>query len=114
RQLHERERLLDAAADVVCAGALEPKAERDVLEDVEMREQRVVLEDRVHVSPVRGPTCDVPSLQNDAARVGLLEAADDAQGGRLAAAGRAEKSQELAGLDLEGDAFEDLLGAERL
>ena len=45
---------------------------------------------------------------------GLLEAADHAQGRRLAAAGRTEQAEELAVLDLEVDVVDGDHVAERL
>ena len=61
-----------------------------------VREQRVVLEDRVDC-PLRGRDArDVDALQLDAAGVGALEAGDHAQRRRLARARRAEHREELA------------------
>ena len=51
------------------------------------------------------PGISSPSGRNVAA-VGLLEAADDAQGGGLAAAGRTEQGHELAAFNVERDAPE--------
>ena len=76
-------------------------AECDVAGDVEMREERVVLEDHVDralVGRVRG---DIPTAELDPTAGRGLEAADHAQGRRLAAARRAEQREELARLDLE-------------
>jgi hypothetical protein len=81
--------------------ALEFEAERDVLADRHMREQRIVLKDDVHVPLVRRQLRDVPACQEDAPAVRHLEAAQDPERRRLAAAGRTEERHELSGLDRE-------------
>jgi hypothetical protein len=68
-----------------------------------VREERVVLEDRVHVAGVRRAAGDVLAAQLDAPRVGTLEAGDDPQRRRLPEPGRAEHREELAARDLEVD-----------
>ena len=72
------------------------QAEGDVLEDVEVREERVdwktVLTGRLY-----GGRCgDVLVAEADGAGGGLLQAGDHAQGGGLAAAGGAEQGEEGA------------------
>ena len=66
-----------------------------------MREERVGLEDRVHVALVRGQPADLFAGEVDGALGGLLEAADHAQRRRLPTTGRAEHREEAAALDLE-------------
>jgi hypothetical protein len=66
-----------------------------------MWEERVVLEDRVDVALVRRRVGDVAPVEQDASIGRLLEAGDEAQGRRLAAARRAEQREELAAGDAE-------------
>jgi hypothetical protein len=66
-----------------------------------MREQRVVLEDDAHPALLGLDAGDVVAGQLYRAGIGVLEACDHAQRGRLAAAGRADQGEDLAGLDLE-------------
>ena len=80
--------------------------EGDVLVDREVREEGVVLEDRVHVPLVRRQPGDVLALELDQARRRLLEPADHPQGRGLATAGRAEEAEELAVPDLEVDVID--------
>ena len=68
----------------------------DVLAHGHVREQRVVLEDRVDVACVRRTGRDVGARQLDASAVGLLEARDQPQRRRLARARGAEQREELA------------------
>jgi hypothetical protein len=68
-----------------------------------VREQRVGLEDRVDVALVRRDADGGAAVDLDLALGRLVEAGDHAQRRRLAAAGRAEQRQELAGLHLEVD-----------
>ena len=79
-------------------------AEGDVVGDRHVREQGVVLEDRVHVAPVGRDLGDVLALEADLPRRRLLEAGDHAQGGGLATARRPEQGEELAALDGDVDA----------
>ena len=83
-------------------GDLEPVL--DVLADRHVREQRVVLEDRVDVARVGRERADVGAAQLDRALVGDREARDQPQRRRLAGAGRAEQREELALGDVEIDA----------
>ena len=73
------------------------QAEGDVLEDVEVREQRVALEDRVDRPPVGLGVGDVLARQRDRAGRRRLEAGDHPQRRGLAAARRAEEGEERAG-----------------
>jgi hypothetical protein len=66
-----------------------------------VREQRVVLEDRVDVARVGRAPGDVGAGELDAAAVGQLEARDQAQRRRLARPGRPEQREELAARDVE-------------
>ena len=103
-QADELQHLVDLALHVLPVDALPAQPEGDVLEDGQMREERVALEDGVHVPLVRRQADDVLATEQDRALVGLLEAADHPQRRRLAAAGRAEQREERAGRDLDGDA----------
>ena len=99
----ERMRLRHARAQIVTADALHAQPERDVLEHVHVREERVGLEHHVDVPLGRRHVRDVAAAQQDAAAARLLEARDHAQRRRLAAARGAEHREELALVDLEGD-----------
>ena len=98
------EHLGDAVAAALAAG----QAEADVGGDVQVREQRVVLEHHAHAAAVgRGPGAvagDLRAVDLDAAGVGALEAGEHAQSGRLAAAGRAAEGDDLAARDVRGSA----------
>ena len=72
------------------------QAEGDVLEDVEVREERVGLEDGVHRPLVGRQVGHVLVAELDRAGGGLLQAGDHAQGGGLAAARGAEEREERA------------------
>ena len=78
---------------------LHPQPERDVLGDGHVREQGVVLEDRVDVALVGRQVVDGPALDEQLARAHRDEPADEVEGRRLAAAGRPEEAEELARLD---------------
>ena len=91
-QLDELEHVVDLAPDFADAAATQ--AERHVLEDVEVREQRVALEDRVHRALVGAQPADVPPRDRDGARRRLLEPRDHPQRGGLAAAGGSQKGEE--------------------
>jgi hypothetical protein len=93
-------------------------AERDVLLDRQVREQREALEDeadpaalgRHHAPGLR----DHLAVEGDAACVEILEAGDQAQGRALARSRRAEQREHLAGRDAEGDVLDHSAAAEAL
>src|SRR5439155_23146758 len=104
REPHDPEDLLGAPTPLAAREAPYAQPVADVLSDGHVREERVVLEDRVDVAFVRRAAGDVAPVQLDAARVGTLEAGDQPERGRLAGARRPEQGEELAGRDLEVDA----------
>ncbi len=113
-ELDELEHLLDPAPDLLLVDLLAAEAERDVLEDRQVREQRVALEDGVDVAAIGREAGDVAPRELDDAARRLLEAADHPQRRRLAAARRAEHREEAAALDLhrervDGDDLVELL-----
>ena len=77
------------------------QAEHDVLGDRQMRKQRVALEHHRDVALRRRQPRDVAAVDRDAAAVGRLEAGDQPQRRRLAAARRAEQHVERAGVERE-------------
>ena len=83
-ELDEVEHVLDGLLDVLDLAA--PEAEGDVLEDVEVREQRVRLEDRVDGALEGAQPGDVLLAEADRPLGRVLEPGDHAQGRRLAAA----------------------------
>src|SRR5581483_3868239 len=96
READELEQVVDALAPVELVPAANPEPELDVLPRGHVREQRVRLEDHPHVALVGGDAGDVLAVDEDAAAVRTVEACDEAQRGRLAAARRAEEREELA------------------
>jgi hypothetical protein len=103
RHLHELERITDPLGGLLFRGLLVLEPEGDVLLDGEVREERVVLEDRVHVALVRRGLGHVDLVEEDLALGRALEARDHAQGGRFAAARWAEEREELARRHLQVD-----------
>ena len=90
-----------AALGLVDPAHLEP--EGDVLPDRHQREQRQVLEDQRGGTLVGADAAHVPAADPDGALGRIDEARNHAQDGGLAAAGRAEKGEELAGPDGDVD-----------
>ena len=88
--------------------------EGDVAAHAHVRIERVGLEH--HREPaLRGTDIGhVLAVDQDLSGGDVLEAGDEAQKRRLAAAGRADEHRELAVLDIEIDAVDDADGAERL
>ena len=81
-------------------------AVRDVLLHRHMREQGVVLEHQADAPLVRTPACHVPARDPDRAPVRCLEAGNEAQGGRLAAATRTQQRDALPGSNREGQGID--------
>ncbi len=78
-----------------------------------VRVQRVVLEDHGHVAFEGTQVVDDPPADAHLASGRLLQAGDDVERGRLAAAGRAQQGHELAVLDAQVHVLAGLHGAER-
>src|SRR3954451_2862491 len=108
----ELEQLTHALAPIPLVLPTEPQAVLDVLCGSHVREERVGLEDHPHVALVRRDARHVFPVDDDPSGVGSIEAGDDAERRRLAAARRAEQRQELALAELDLDSVERLDGAE--
>ncbi len=80
-----------------------PEAEGHVVEYVQVGEEGVVLEDRVDATSMRRGVRDIGAVEQDLSLRGLLEARNQAERRCLAASGRPEQREELAGRDLELD-----------
>ena len=100
-ELHELEDLPDPGLEVSSLDAAAAEAEGDVLEDREVREERVALKDGVDVPLVRRAAGDIGVAEVDRACGRLLEAADHPERRRLAAARGAEQGEETAMFDRE-------------
>jgi hypothetical protein len=89
-------------------------AERDVALDAHVRIERIGLEDHRDVALARVQIVDTLAADHDVAFGHGVEAGDHVQEGRFAAARWADQHQELARLDRDVDAFEDVDVAEAL
>ena len=94
-------RVADAPLDLLLRHLLQAQAERDVLVDREVRVERVALEDHGDVAVARRDVVDDPVADPDCALRDVLEAGDHPEGGRLAAARRADEDHELSVLDFQ-------------
>src|SRR5205085_10452253 len=108
----ELEQVADTLLAVSLVPAADPQPEVDILPGGHVREKRVGLEDHPHVALVRSDVRDVLAVDDDASLVGTIEACDEAQRGRLAAAGGTEEREELALAERDVDAVERLHSAE--
>ncbi len=93
-ELDEVEHLLDLLLDGLDAAAAQ--TEGDVLVDVQVREERVVLEDGVDLALVGRQGGDVLAGELDGPGGGVLQSGDHPQGGGLSAAGGAQQREEGA------------------
>jgi hypothetical protein len=103
-QLDQDQGLGDPPLGLGLAHVLEAQPEGDVVGHVQEREQGVALEHRVDLALVRRGAGHVDPVEQDAPLGGLLEPGDQPQGGRLAAARRAEQGEELAAGHVQVDA----------
>src|SRR5713101_476389 len=108
----ELEQLTDAPRALALVPAADLQAELDILRGAHVREERVRLEHHSHVALVGRDVRDVLAVDDDPSVVGPVEAGDEAERGRLAAAGRAEQREELALPQLDLDSVERLDAAE--
>ena len=104
RKMHEVEGLADRLVALGPADPAHLQPEGDVLRHGHVREERIALEDDAHAAPVRRHARKVAAVKENSAAGGLLEARNDIQRRGLAAAGGAEKPDELARLDRQVDA----------
>ena len=116
-ELHQRQQLVDARANLVFSGPRLPRphphAERDVLEDGHVAEERVVLEHEADVPATGARGRGVLAVDEHRALVGPIEAGDDPQQRRLARSRWTEERKELARWHHQIDAAQSLKRAER-
>ena len=105
-------RLAHAAIDFVGGRVAGAKRKRDVVEDGEMRIERVVLEHHRDVAGGRLEAVDPAIADPDRAGVELFEPRNEAQQRRLAAAGRPQQDEALAAFNFEIDAVDRRVRAE--
>ena len=110
--LQHRRRLADPAQDLGLGRLRHLQPERQVLAHVHARIERVGLEHHGDAAILGLLPGDVALADPDLAAVDLEQARDRVQKRGLAAAGRPEQHQKLAGLDLEAQAVEDADAAE--
>ena len=84
----------------VLHGLGDAQAEGHVLEDIQVREKGVSLEDRVDLPQMWRNIIHPHTVEQHFSRSGRNEAANDAQGGRLAAATGSEQCEELTVIEI--------------
>jgi hypothetical protein len=95
-QVHEAQQLAHPLADLLLRPVADLHAERDVARDRQVLERRVVLEHEADVALLRRQLGGVDAFDLHGSLVGELEAGDDPQQRRLAAAARAQQRGQLA------------------
>ncbi len=93
---------------------MDPQGEVELVRDGEVRKQRGVLGHPAASTQVWRATGPVGGIELDAAGVGGIESGDEAQGGGLAAAGRAGQREDRAWRYVQGQSSDGDGGAERL
>jgi hypothetical protein len=117
-ELHEAQQLAHALRDGLALRARGPRphaqAEGHVLEHGHVAEEGVVLEDEAHAAVREALAGDVLAVEQDgpAARVGLLEAGDDAQQRGLARARGPQQRDQAAGGHREAHLLQRAVAAE--
>src|SRR5690606_38610272 len=90
------------------------ETERDVLEDIHMRPERMALEHHAGRTLLGRQARNVFAINGDRAVSRLLEPSDHAQQGRLARAGWSQQADEFAILDIEREIVDGANHAEQL
>ena len=93
---HQVERPPDPRCNRILRPAARPQRKRDVLEDAQMREDRVVLEYHAKAAPLRRHRRDVRAVEQHRAAVGADKPGDHHQRRRLARARGPEQREEFA------------------
>ena len=99
-------------ADFILCHFFQAQSEGDVLEHVQVREQRILLEHRVYRPLVRWHVGDVLAIKKDIARFRGDKTSNHTQGRRLAAAGGAEEGDKLFVVDVQRKPVKDFLPIE--
>ena len=98
-QTNQLEHFCGFALDVCAVQLFDVQTECNILRNIQVREQRIALEHGVDLTLVGRNIVQALAVEEYIAGIRLLKAADDAQCGRFAAAGRTEQGHELAALD---------------
>jgi hypothetical protein len=114
RELDELQHRFDARVDLGGRQSLAAQTERDVVENREVRKERVALEHHVHRPHVRRQIGEVVAVERDGSGGRRLEAGEHAKQRRLAAAGRAEQGEDLALGDVDRDVVDGAVAVELL
>ena len=109
---HHAKRVGNTSGNFGFAGAGDFKAVGDVFPHVEMREERVILEDSVDATAIRRKGVETRATHPNFAGGGLFETGDEAEQRGFSGAAFAEKGEEFTGGDFETNIFEDALGTE--
>src|SRR4051812_38998621 len=98
---HQLQCVAHPLLDFGLGDVLKAQAERDIVEDIQMRKQSVALKDGVNVALMRRKSGDVVGAKVYRARGWRLESTDDSEDGGLAAAARPEQAKKLSRLNRE-------------
>ena len=99
-QVHQLQHGFYPAADLCLGHLFQLQAKGDVVKYVQVGEQGVFLEHRVHPALVRGQLGDVPALEEHLPGGGGFKPADDPQGGGFAAARGPQQGDEFLFADI--------------
>ena len=103
---------LASASSAICdrraprPGGVEAQCILDVTQRGHVLKERIVLKDYAHVALAWGGLRDVLAIEKHAAGIRMLETNEDAQEGRLSAAGGAQYREKLSPLHVESNSME--------
>ena len=100
----------DALVDLLLGHLGDAQAKGDVIVNIQVGKQGVPLENGVDLPLMGRHVGNILSLEQHRAGVGTFKAADDPQGGGLAAAGGAQQGNEFLVLYIKVQVFQDGLG----
>ena len=113
-QVDQLQHCLDFLPDFAVLGFPDPQTERDVIEHVQVRKQRVFLENRIDLPSVGGKVVDPFSVEIHISCVGRFESADDTQSGCFAATGGTQQGDEFLVMDLQMQVVQNGFSVKRL
>ena len=104
-ELHHFQKLRDLLPDDVFRRTLPArqhgKPKSNIIGNSQVLEERVMLEDKADMARTHGDIGHIAAIQDDAPTVRRFQPGDQAQQGRLAAAGRAQECRHLARLNAQ-------------
>ena len=106
-QIDHIQHVLHGRFDFLFTFAMDPHSKRHIVINIQMREQRILLENGVDLALVRWNIVDFLAIEKNIALVRMNEAADNPQGSGLSTSRRTKQGDKFASPDTEIEIFQN-------